>query len=962
MTSARLLPHPLPGLLRLALLLALVSPGLPPEARGGPRSGQWAHEVAGASLQPDSRVVWGRLDNGLRYALRPHQGVPGRVSMRLVVLTGSMDERPDELGIAHFTEHMCFRGTREFRYEDMIGFFHKLGMEYGSDVNAVTTFDYTAYLLDFRENDAALLGEGLRLFRNFADGVVFDPAIIEKERGVILAEMRTRDGLAEQQSWASLPLVFKGLEFPNRPPIGTEERIRAFTREHFVRFYERGYRPDLMVLVAAGDFSPPDLVGMITQHLGAIPRPATPPPERAEGRLDTAKALRAGLFKVTDIGSAAATVASVAPASRTSDSREARLERLRRSYAINLLANRINSSIPDSGGGSATLETMQGHDAVVAHTTVAGASWAHGILSLDQVVRSTYERGFEQREVEQLQRRLRSLLQHLAEQAPELDPSTLAEGLSDSITGHEVYLGYEEDFRLLQQALAGMTPQNLLQAYRAAWDLDRMAFHVAGDVTIEGGSGEILTAVQKYRRGGLRYLQARTRREAKFELRNWGPTGKVASRTEVPELGATLLRFENNVRLNLIPNRSSPGIVHGVVRVGTGLLEMPGEQPALKEFGLQTLLASGTTHFTTERLGELIEDRLLGFALDVDDFDAFTFRGISGAENLDAFLGIVTDFLYKPIFETFALRSEKLKAAMGRVQGGMGLGEGMRELTNHLFKGDARFTWGTFNDYLGMSVSEVRNWLQGPFLRGYVEVTLAGDITEEEAVRLVSRTLAALPARAGAKTTMLPPRPPRVTAAPGFKRIEFVGENHLGLVTGTWPVVAPLTVKDKAALNVLGKLLELRIREEVRDRRGLAYSPSVTFTPYNGFPEFALLQSIIDCAPSEAGEIARIVEDIAQAVSEKGVGESEFIGSRGILKGQVRRAFRENDFLLNLFERAQERPESVGEALALRDALIDSVTIEEVDRWARRLLSRKNTYTAAIVPKPFIGIFQTGGP
>ena len=93
---------------------------------------------------PDERVVWGRLDNGLRYALQPHSGMPGRVSMRLVVLTGSMDETEDELGIAHFTEHMCFRGTRDFRYEEMNGFFHKLGMEYGSDVNAVTTFDHTS--------------------------------------------------------------------------------------------------------------------------------------------------------------------------------------------------------------------------------------------------------------------------------------------------------------------------------------------------------------------------------------------------------------------------------------------------------------------------------------------------------------------------------------------------------------------------------------------------------------------------------------------------------------------------------------------------------------------------------------------------------------------------------------------------------------------------------------------------
>ena len=108
----------------------------------GPRSGRWAHE--GVALKPDSRVVWGRLDNGLRYALLPHQGVPGRVVMKLAVLAGSVDETDDEQGIAHFTEHMAFHGTAEMDEGTMLSLFRRLGAEYGSDVNAFTTFDSTS--------------------------------------------------------------------------------------------------------------------------------------------------------------------------------------------------------------------------------------------------------------------------------------------------------------------------------------------------------------------------------------------------------------------------------------------------------------------------------------------------------------------------------------------------------------------------------------------------------------------------------------------------------------------------------------------------------------------------------------------------------------------------------------------------------------------------------------------------
>src|SRR4051812_36038835 len=214
-----------------------------------PRSGKWAHEVPKQTLTPDPHVTWGRLDNGFRFALLPSKGSPGRVTLQLVVLAGSLDEKPDELGIAHNIEHLAFGGSRNFKSEDMVSLFQRLGVEYGSDVNAITTFDHTAFRLDFRENDPALLREGLRLFRDFGDGVSFPPATIEQERRVVLAELRNHHTVADQRQNASLPVVFRGLQFPNRVPGGSEAQIAKFTRDQFLKFYQRCYRSDLMVLV-----------------------------------------------------------------------------------------------------------------------------------------------------------------------------------------------------------------------------------------------------------------------------------------------------------------------------------------------------------------------------------------------------------------------------------------------------------------------------------------------------------------------------------------------------------------------------------------------------------------------------------------------------------------------------------------------------------------------------------------
>ena len=297
----------------------------------GARAGRWAHETP-RSLAADPAVTWGRLDNGFRYALLPHAGVPGRVTLQLVVLAGSLDEQPGERGIAHFTEHLAFGGTANFPADRMVDLFQRLGVEYGSDVNAITTFDHTAYRLDFRENDPALLGEGLRLFRDFGDAIAFEPAMIERERRVVLAELRNRDTLAGRQQQASMPVVFRGLRFPEHQPGGRDELIRTFSRAQFLAFHRRVYRPDLMVLVAAGDFPVAAFEAQVREVFAAMARPPVPPPPREEGRLE-ARALRAGVFRISGVGGASVEAAAVQALPERPDSREAHVERQQRAEA-----------------------------------------------------------------------------------------------------------------------------------------------------------------------------------------------------------------------------------------------------------------------------------------------------------------------------------------------------------------------------------------------------------------------------------------------------------------------------------------------------------------------------------------------------------------------------------------------------------------------------------------------------
>ncbi len=922
-----------------------------------PRDGQWAHESS--ALQPDSRVVWGELANGFRYALLPHRAVPQAATLQLLVLSGSVDETDQERGLAHYIEHMCFRGNSEFTEDEMVKFFQELGIEYGSDVNAVTTFDHTAYSLDFRDASEALLGKGLRLFRSFADGVTFASAAVEQERGVILSELRGRDNVSARGQLASLRAIFSGLKFPERTPGGTAETVMALTPAQFQAFYQRSYRSDLMVLVASGDFEPSALARLIEARFGSMVRPATPRPARDAGTLAAASGLRAESFRISDVGYVRATLASARALQNRPDSRDQRVERQREDFVQALLGERLQRGLLNTPGGDATSEKLMAHQAAIAGVTSNGQDWAQHLGALDQMIRATHQWGFDLAEIETLrQRRLRNA-ELMIEQMAQTDPHVLSQRLLDSIVDDEVFVGPETEFRWFADWLRSLSLDQLNETYRRIWDIDHLTVHLSGEIDPEFKTAEVIQTVQKERQKPLRELQLAAKKEHRFELQDWGESSEPTLVRDIPELGAKLYQFGNGVHLNIVSSPYEPGVVRAVVRVGTGLLDMPGNKPALKEFGLQTLFASGTAHYLADDLRKIIGTQFLSFDFNVNDQDAFTFSGTTSREDLSALLGVVTEFLYQPKFGTFIHRSQKMMATRSRASSTVGMQEGMRDLTDHLFAGDARFTNGTFVDYVGLSSLDVKNWLEQPLSQGFVEVTLVGDVNEGQALEAMKQTLAKLGPRTEVKTPRFEPKPVKITAPPGFKRIEFVGESHLAVVRGFWPVMGEVTTRDRAVLYLLSKILELHVREEIRNNLGLAYSPSAKFEPYDGFPEFSLLSASIDCSHEESSRIARLLEQIASKLSRDGIDEGEFQGARGILSSRIRRSWVENGFLLQRLVRAQERPESVEALLALKAGMVDEISLQEVEAWAKKVLTRRNVRTAAIVPKQFVGIFQS---
>ncbi|HEY4587526.1 MAG TPA: pitrilysin family protein, partial [Brevundimonas sp.] len=212
----------------------------------------WAQ--AASDIPADAAVRFGVLPNGMRYAIMKNATPPGQASLRLRIAAGSLMENEDQLGLAHFMEHMAFNGTTNVPENELLRILERLGLAFGADTNAFTSFDQTAYTLELPRTNDETVDTSLRIMREQVSEALMKAEDIDSERGVIEGEERLRNTPALRSLKAQIALLAPGQRLSNRLPIGDLSIIRTAPRERFVEFYEAYYRPERATMIAVGDF------------------------------------------------------------------------------------------------------------------------------------------------------------------------------------------------------------------------------------------------------------------------------------------------------------------------------------------------------------------------------------------------------------------------------------------------------------------------------------------------------------------------------------------------------------------------------------------------------------------------------------------------------------------------------------------------------------------------------------
>lgn len=908
-----------------------------------------------SDLRPDPAVRWGTLPNGLRYAVMANPEPKARASLRLLVLAGSLNEADDQRGLAHFLEHMAFNGSTHYAPNTLVEFFQRMGMSFGGDTNASTSFDQTLYQLELPDTRAATLHEGLQVFADYAGGLLLTPAMIEKERGIILSEKRTRDDVGYRTVLATSEFLLAGTRLPLRQPIGLTDVIEHAPRERFVEFWNTWYRPELMAVIAVGDFDPAAVEKQIAAAFSGLkPRaPAAPPPDL--GRVaPAAKAVRAFYHAEPEAPATTVSLSVVTPFAGEPDNAANRLKYLPRLLAHAMLNRRLailakKEDAPFVGASADAGESFDLYREASLNVSCKAGQWPAALAVGEQELRRALTHGFQPAELREVTANVLNGLEQAVKTAPTRHSDELAFTLAQSLVDRQVFTTPADDLALYRPALARVTVADCLDALRATWAGVPPAVLVTGNAAIPGdAAAAIVAAYEKSRATPVAAPEALS--DLSWGYTDFGAPGRVVQRTQVADLGITLVTFANGVRLNLKQTDFEAGVISLGVRVGSGQLTEPPAQPGLAAFASATFTAGGLGRHSADDLRRILAGRTVGVGFNVGG-DALQLAGATNREDLLLELQLVAAHLTDPGYRPEALRQvrkriEQLYLSFDHTTSGPLTLEVERRLAN----GDPRFGLPARDVLLARNFDETRAWLAPQLAHGAMEVAIVGDLDVDATIDAVARTLGALPARA--------PREPlvdlrKVSYPKKPFNLNYTVETEIpkGLVALFWPTTDARDVSRTRRLNLLASVLNDRLRVKVREEIGGAYDPGADSAPSDIYPGYGFMTASITVDPARAQPIADAAVALAADLSAHGVTEDELTRAREPMLTAVRESLRDNAYWLTVLARAQEQPERLDWART-READIKAVTTADLAALAKAYLDAGHVFRVTVLPAP----------
>jgi len=905
-------------------------------------------------MEPDPAVKWGVLENGLRYGIMPHSEPPGRASLRLLVEAGSLMEKETERGIAHYLEHMAFNGSEHFPPGELVKLFQELGMAFGPDTNAHTWWTETVYKFELPDVKQKTMRRALLGLRDYADGLLFLPEEVDRERGIILSEKRDADTPSYRAALDSYRNLMPYTKVFDRFPLGAEETVRAFDAEDFHAFYDRWYTPDRLAVIAVGDFDVAEVEGLIGEYFSTIPPNAHPLPEPDVGAIIPRGYSFSNYFD-PELPNMEISLATVQPVKETRDTMARRGKELALDAAAAMLNRRlaILSRDPDAPFTSAVAYAWEFFDYAAITGVQADAKsgqWAESLTVIENELRRSLEYGFQPTELAIFIANERNDLETAVAQADSRKSRDISQELSNALSFNEVPLSPAQERDLYARMLDALTPEMAWQAWKARFPEGERLVRLEGNEEVES---PYLTLKTTYEEAASAVVDPPAEEaETVFAYTDFGAPGEILNKEAIKGLDATSVTFANGLVLHHKKTDFERGKVRVAVSFGGGTQTMPPDQPGLSNFAQFAYTLGGLEAHSVDEIKDLFAGKTVNANFSVDD-DQFVLSGTTTPGDLLSQMQLLAAYLQHPGYRPEAevqLRGlfPQLYQQLNHTVNGVT----QAKVEKFLAGGDPRFGWPAEAVLLERNLAEVQAWLAAPRKSAPRELAVVGDIALEDVIEAVEVTFAALPPTPSPKADKDWDALEKLSLPPMGQQAVFSYSTQIpkGRVLVYWPTVDQRDIQMTRRLSVLASVMDERLRVKVREAIGEAYSPFAYHRSQDVYDGFGFVVAIVNTDPGQSQMIADLLVEIGQELADEGLPEEEFKRVKRPLVASLEEQQRSNPYWLNTVLAG-----SRGEPYRLdwsRTLFTDypAITRQEVEALAREYLGSDRAIPVIIAP------------
>jgi len=905
-------------------------------------------------LPTDPNVTMGKLPNGLIYYIRTNHKPEHKVELRLVVNAGSILEDEQQLGLAHFMEHMNFNGTKNFQKNELVSYLQSIGVQFGADLNANTGFDQTIYILPIPTDKPDNLEKGFQILEDWAHNALLTDKDIDEERGVVLEESRLGKGAQMRMRDKYFPKLASGSLYAERMPIGKDSILKSFKYETIRRFYADWYRPDLQAVIVVGDIDKATAEKMIMSHFGDLKNPAN---EKNRFYPGVKPRDKAEAMVVTDKETTSTVLRIMYPYAKIHEQHtvEDYVNDIKRELVIQMLNLRLaelaqGAKPPFLFAGAGFDGLVHGYECFSAYTAIEKDKTEKAINALTGELLKAKKYGFSETDLSIAKKEMMSAMEKSYNERKTTNSSDYVDEYIRNYTENEPFPGIENEYAYYQKFLPTIKLADL-DGMVASWTKDPDIFVLLtgpqqADIKLPSET-ELLAMTEN----GLKKDVKKTEEKslAKSLLNNKPHPGKITSQVKEEGFDATTYTLSNGIKVTVKPSdfKSDEILLRAIKKGGT--CNYGPDDKSNYNFATAAISSMRVGDFTPSDLEKVLAGKNVAVHMSISDVSD-NISASSTVKDFEWMMQLLYIHIMEPrkdpaLFKAFKEKEESAVQFMSANPQSAFVDTTIKVMYNNDPR--ARMVIPTQKDLDKLSMDKAFDIYRNEFSSadGY-HFFITGNIKPEDAAPLIEMYIGSIPhldKMPAMKDNGLRP-------VQGIHTIKYdKGKEKKSLIMdinyGEIPYSEDLDLKAQA----LAEILNIKVIEDLREKMGAIYGggfrASVAKEPYAHYS--MVLQ--LPCGPENVDKLIAAANDEIKALKTQGPDAKDLDKVKSQWKEAYITKLKENNYWMGKMESVLFWGNDKGHVLNY-ETWIGQLTIKDIQETAQKLFNGKNEFLSILYP------------